>query len=429
MKQLLRFLTILILAILSCANAALVNIGGITNPGADSLFFFDYSAGEWLPLTVGSGLTITGTTISASGGGGSISDGDKGDIIVSSSGSVWLVDTSVSSVIGTFLSNKADLGHTHEFGDILNFPSDDPIDVSSMSVPLGTVSESISHSVTVAQAYYLTKVRPSAQNYVMALLREGVTPTTAQLAGIDAFYGWADATGFITGNSSGARLLLTVWDDTSANMINLLDPSDTSTYARIVNSAGLLTEAGYIQTDTGAGSPGYIAFDTTSAAAWTTTDWSMAYYSHLAAQTTDNAMIGGQDDGIASGNRYINTSTATIFRWSPGFTSGGVDYTADTSTTFGLIYFGYKSSKNDARRVKTAGVTVGIDTTSANDAIVTAVPFLGLAYNSEGGATSLSGQPCSLFYIGLKIADDATEASDIAQALYNLAINCGAPEV
>lgn len=43
----------------------------LADPGVDRLIFWDESANEWKYLTLGSGLSISGTTITSSGGGGS----------------------------------------------------------------------------------------------------------------------------------------------------------------------------------------------------------------------------------------------------------------------------------------------------------------------------------------------------------------------
>lgn len=77
-----------------------LNKGGtgasLTDPNADRLMFWDDSAGtvEW--LTLGTNLSITGTTLNASGGGGGgLSDADYGDITVSGTGTVMTIDNDV----------------------------------------------------------------------------------------------------------------------------------------------------------------------------------------------------------------------------------------------------------------------------------------------------------------------------------------------
>ena len=73
--------------------AGLGQIGALAAPGADRILFWDHSALAWKHLTLGTNISITDTTLNVSSGTATLGDGDYGDIVASSSGTVLTIDT------------------------------------------------------------------------------------------------------------------------------------------------------------------------------------------------------------------------------------------------------------------------------------------------------------------------------------------------
>ena len=67
----------------------------LADPNADRILFWDDSAGAFTFLVASTGLTITGTNLTASGA--TVADADYGDVTVSSTGTVWTIDAGVVS--------------------------------------------------------------------------------------------------------------------------------------------------------------------------------------------------------------------------------------------------------------------------------------------------------------------------------------------
>lgn len=83
------------LALKQPLSTPLTQLDGLGDPNADRIVFWDDSAGSFAYLAVGTNLSISGTTLNASGGSGSLADGDYGDISVSGTGTVLTIDNDV----------------------------------------------------------------------------------------------------------------------------------------------------------------------------------------------------------------------------------------------------------------------------------------------------------------------------------------------
>lgn len=91
------------------------NLTTVKVPGGNGKVWVFDASGNLIPATIGSGLTLASGTLTAAGGGGGVSDGDKGDLTVS--GSTWTIDA--GAVTAAKLAETLDLS-----GKTLTLPSD-----------------------------------------------------------------------------------------------------------------------------------------------------------------------------------------------------------------------------------------------------------------------------------------------------------------
>lgn len=304
-------------------------------------------------IVIGSGLVMSGDTLSATGGGGAVSDGDKGDITVSGSGATWTIDAgaialadlaftpvsanavgasgqilysvgsnnanSESAFVWNESSNKLSIGNTSTIWDVT-------IDKDATDTGLGVVA----HSATATQ-------RP-----VMAFARtRGTLSSPASVVSGDLI-GSFTANGYDgSGYQTTGRIDFRVDGTVSAGVVPLAYDFVTGTTE--ANRAARLTI-------TSSGSVG-VGLTTGMGARFTVkgAGTSSSSYGLLIENSSGTDILSVRDDGaiVAGGSNFAGRLTVTGF----GSTTG-IAFTAENSSGTDII-----QAKDD--------VTVGIGTGAA----------------------------------------------------------------
>lgn len=196
--------------ILPLANGGLG--ASLTDPGADRIPFWDDSGTTVTWLTLGTGLSITGTTINASA---VLGDADYGDIVVSSSGTAINIDTGRKSTgalgsgdagkLATFASGGYLMGTVVSAGDSVT-PGNDYITLETDAVN-GQVIRGY-HTGGMDEHEYIVHLPTTSMSdtFVEWWLPEALPTVNGQvLTGqTDGTTAWATASGGSPGGSSGA---------------------------------------------------------------------------------------------------------------------------------------------------------------------------------------------------------------------------------
>ena len=218
--------------ILPLANGGLG--ASLTDPGADRIPFWDDSGTTVTWLTLGTGLSITGTTINAAA---ILADGDYGDIVVSSSGTAINIDTGRKSTgalgsgdagkLATFAAGGYLMGTVVSAGDSVT-PGNDYITLETDAVNGQVIRgyhtdgmdehEYILHLPTTSMGdtsveWWLPETLPTVNGQVLTGQTDGTTAWATASGGIAGSLGStdnaiprSDGTGGATLQGSGATI-------------------------------------------------------------------------------------------------------------------------------------------------------------------------------------------------------------------------------
>lgn len=151
-------------------------IADLLDPGADRLLFFDDSTGEIAFLTVGANLSISGTTISATG---AVADANYGAITVSSSGTVWTINSGVvTEAMQVLADNTTNNASTTKHGylkKLSNTATEFMNGQGNWATPAGGVADANYGAITVSSSGTVWTINASVVTEAMQTLADNST--------------------------------------------------------------------------------------------------------------------------------------------------------------------------------------------------------------------------------------------------------------
>lgn len=141
------------------ANLSLLSIEGLSDPGADRLLFWDESANAFAFLELGTNLSITGTTINASGGGSSLTLGTTTQVPYMNVGGTDFLYSANLTFSGTNLSVGGDVS----LGDDLLITDDI---VFNSDVTIAYAADQLTFSGASNGIFFATGIVPSGSQWI-----------------------------------------------------------------------------------------------------------------------------------------------------------------------------------------------------------------------------------------------------------------------